>query len=215
MNASTAPGRKLAGQWDMSDIAVVGIGSMGAALARTLLESGHRVTVWNRTSSRMQPLADLGANGASSVVEAVRASPILLICIDNYSATRRLLDTRDVTPHLSGRTLIQLSTGSPLEARESESWASTCGAGYLDGAILGPPSSIGSRDGLILVAGKETVFASCRPTLKCLAGDLRHVGETVGAAAALDLAWLSQRFGLFLGVSHGARLCESENVSME
>jgi hypothetical protein len=112
------------------------------------------------------------------------------LCVDNYSVTRSLLDIGDVTPHLSGRTLIQLSTGTPREARESEGWASKHGAGYLDSAILGLPSKIGAKELVILVSRKEVALVASRPTLKCLAGDLRYVGETVGAAAALDLAFL-------------------------
>jgi 3-hydroxyisobutyrate dehydrogenase-like beta-hydroxyacid dehydrogenase len=188
---------------------------MGSALARALLGAGHSVTVWNRTASRMGPLVALGANDATSVADAAQASSMVLVCVDNYSVTRSLLDIGDVTPHLSGRTLIQLSTGTPHEARESEGWASKHGAGYLDGAILGLPGKIGSKELVILVSGKEIAFAASRPTLQCLAGDLRYVGEPVGAAAALDLAYLSQRFGLFMGLAHGVRICESEKVSAD
>jgi 3-hydroxyisobutyrate dehydrogenase-like beta-hydroxyacid dehydrogenase len=123
----------------MNHVSVIGLGAMGSALARALLGAGHSVTVWNRTASSMGPLVALGANDATSVADAVQASSMVLVCVDNYSVTRSLLDIGDVTPHLSGRTLIQLSTGTPREARESEGWASKHGAGYLDGAILGLP----------------------------------------------------------------------------
>jgi 3-hydroxyisobutyrate dehydrogenase-like beta-hydroxyacid dehydrogenase len=84
----------------MSNISVIGLGAMGSALAHTLLGVAYSVTVWNRTTSKMQPLVTLGANGARNIVEAVRASPVILICVDNYSVTRSLLDTDAVTPHL-------------------------------------------------------------------------------------------------------------------
>ena len=45
----------------MSDVSVIGLGAMGSALARTLLRDGHRVTVWNRTSSKTESLVrDVG-----------------------------------------------------------------------------------------------------------------------------------------------------------
>ena len=186
---------------------------MGSALARTLLGAGHSVTVWNRTASKMRSLVGLGATGAVSVADAVRASPAILVCVDNYPVTQSLLDTPEITPLLSRRTVIQLSTGSPREAREGEAWAGEHGARYLDGAILALPNKIGADDCTILMSGNEAAFGDCLPTLKCLAGDLRYAGETVGAAAALDLAFLSQRIGLFMGLAHGVRLCESEGVS--
>ena len=44
--------------------------------------------------------------------------------------------------------------------------------------------------------------------------DVRFVGEKIGSAAALDLAWLSKLFGMYVGVAHGATLCESEGVDI-
>ena len=199
----------------MSDISVIGLGSMGAALAGTLQQAGHQITVWNRTPEKMQPFVTNGATGASCIATAVQASPATLVCIDNYATTRRILGTRDVGPHLADRVLIQLSTGTPREARESEAWVTANGGAYLDGAIQCYPSSIGTPNARILVAGAQAAFERCEPLLKCLGGNLRYLGENVGAASALDLAWLSETYGVILGVVHGARLCESEQVSLD
>jgi 3-hydroxyisobutyrate dehydrogenase-like beta-hydroxyacid dehydrogenase len=89
------------------------------------------------------------------------------------------------------------------------------GACYLDGAILGGPEGIGDDDALILYAGERSAFDRVEPLVACLAGNTRHVGDNIRAAAALDLAWLCQRYGLFLGLAHGAYLCESEDVSVD
>ena len=199
----------------MSDISVLGLGSMGAALARALQRAGHRITVWNRSPEKMQPFVANGAKGAPSVASAVQASPVTMVCVDSYDVTRQILEGEDVTPHLSGRTVIQLSTGTPREARESEAWLQSCGVDYIDGAIEGGPSDVDAGVTQILFAGPKAAFERCEPLLQCLGSDLRYVGENIGAAAALDLAWLSRRYGLFLGVAHGARLCESENVGVD
>ena len=198
----------------MSDISVIGLGSMGTALARTLQQAGYQITVWNRTPEKIQPFVTNGATGASCVAAAVQASPAILVCIDNYATTRRILGTEDVIPHLAGRVLIQLSTGTPEEARESETWLTANDGAYIDGAIQCYPSSIGTPNARILVAGAQAAFEACEPLLKCLGGDLRYLGENVGAASALDLAWLSEIYGVILGVVHGARLCEAEQVSV-
>ncbi len=198
----------------MSDISVIGLGSMGTALARTLQQAGYQITVWNRTPEKIQPFVTNGATGASCVAAAVQSSPAILVCIDNYATTRRILGTEDVIPNLAGRVLIQLSTGTPEEARESETWLTVNGGAYIDGAIQCYPSSIGTPNARILVAGAQAAFEACEPLLKCLGGDLRYLGENVGAASALDLAWLSELYGVILGVVHGARLCEAEQVSV-
>ena len=199
----------------MSDISVIGLGAMGSALAQALTKAGHGVTVWNRSPQKIGPLVDLGAVGAESVLEAVQSSPLIMVCIDNYAATNRLLGTDDVVPRLSGRTVIQLSTGTPMEARESEAWLKGCGADYLDGAILAYPDGIGAADSMLLFSGSEAAFQRSEAFLKCLGGDLRYLGETVGAAAALDLATLSHSLGKYVGFAHAARICEAEGVGAD
>jgi len=76
-------------------VSVIGLGVMGAALARTLLSSGYHVTVWNRTNAKAEPLVrGGGAVLAPSVASAVSASPIVLVCVEDYKVTRSLLGTK-------------------------------------------------------------------------------------------------------------------------
>ena len=70
---------------------MIGLGAMGTALAKAQVDAGHEVTVWNRSPQRMTPLIELGARGAESVTVAVKTSPLIMVCIDNYTATNALL----------------------------------------------------------------------------------------------------------------------------
>ncbi len=199
----------------MSEVSMIGLGAMGTALARALLSAEHSVTVWNRSPEKLAPLEALGASAAASVADAIQSSPVILVCIDNYAATNKLLGADDVVSHISGRTVIQLSTGTPKEARDSEDWLRRCGGDYLDGAIMEYPKSIGAADAMILIAGSEAVFERHRSMLECLGGDLRYLGENIAAPAALDLASLSYSLGKYVGFAHAARLCESERVGAD
>lgn len=199
----------------MSDITVIGLGSMGSALARALVKAEHSVTVWNRSLEKMDRVIALGANGADTILGAVQASPIIMVCIDNYAATRNLLGTNDVARELSGRTLIQFSTGTPKEARDSETWMKDCGGDYLDVAIMEYPQRIGEADAQFLIAGNKMAFENCDAVFKCLGGDLRYLGENIGSAAALDLAALSYSLAKYVGIAHALRLCEVEGVGAD
>ncbi len=199
----------------MTEISLLGLGSMGSALARAQLQAGHSVTVWNRSPQKVEPLVVLGAKGAAGVADAVRASPVIMVCIDNYAATMDLLRADDVVAHLSGRTVIQLSTGTPKEARDSETWLKGCGAAYLDGAIMVYPDRIGAAGTTIMVAGPKAAFERCETVFDCLGGDIRYLGENIAAPAALDLADLSHSLGKYVGFAHGARLCEAEGVGAD
>jgi len=197
----------------MTDITQIGLGAMGSALARALVKAGHQVTVWNRTASKMEPLAALGACAARSLVEAVQASPVSVVCIDNYGLTRKLLLENSPGKILAGRTLIQLSTGTPREARELDELVRGFDCRYLDGAIMPYPEGIGEQDSKLLFAGPQQAWDECQPYLECLGGDLRYLGETIGGAAALDMALLTHDLCCYLGVIHGANICESEGIS--
>jgi 3-hydroxyisobutyrate dehydrogenase-like beta-hydroxyacid dehydrogenase len=199
----------------MTDVTMIGLGAMGSALARAIIGAGHSVTIWNRRAARMEPLVSLGATAASSPRDAAKASPVTVVCVDNYDATRRLIDESGMLEPLSGRTVVQLSTGTPAEARDLSNWLTARGVNVLDGAIMAYPSGIGAEDAKILLAGPAELYNACKPILDCLGGDLRHVSEEIGAAAVLDMALLTFVLSKHLGVWHGARACEAEGLGID
>lgn len=199
----------------MTELTCIGLGLMGSALARALLAAGHRVTVWNRTPGKGEALVSSGAQEARSFAEALAASPVVLICIDNYASTRALLEPEGKAGHLAGRTVVSLTTGTPREAEELSAWVEAQGAGYLDGAILAGPKEIGSTTGDILISGDPVAWEVAKPFLTCLAGRVRHVGQRVGAAAGLDFAWLTMSYVQFIGVAHAANICRAQGIEMQ
>jgi 3-hydroxyisobutyrate dehydrogenase-like beta-hydroxyacid dehydrogenase len=148
---------------------------------------------------------------AESAAGAVAASPVVVVCVSDYAASHALLEGVD----LGGKALVQLSTGSPSEARAAAAWAAARGADYLDGAIFAVPSQIGTPDSTIFVSGSEGAYRASRELLTTTVGTLTYLGETVGAAAAFDLGILSSLFGALLGFYHGARVVESEHIGVD
>ena len=199
----------------MTAVTCIGLGLMGSALARAALASGHGVTVWNRTPEKAQALADIGAVAADKLGDAIAASPIVLICIDSYASTRALLGTDGVADHLVGRTIVNLTTGTPREAEVLSVWVGAQGARYLDGAILCGPNEIGTETGEVLISGDALAWQVAGPLLTCLAGKVRNVGQGVGAAAALDLAWLTMSYVQFIGVAHAASICRAQGIDLQ
>ncbi len=199
----------------MTDVTMMGLGAMGSALAGTLLKAGHGVTVWNRSSSRLAPLVAEGAQGAATVAEAVAASPVVMVCIDNYDATNAHLGAPEVRPLLKGRTIVQLSTGAPKEARDAEAFYNGLGAAYIDGAIEEYPAGIGTPDAHLIYCGAEAAYRQLAPLLRCFGGEPHYLGDNIAAAAALDLAKLSLSLGKYVGFAHGARLCAAEGVGAD
>ena len=199
----------------MSDISVIGLGLMGGALAHAIARAGHELTVWNRSPEKTRSFDRLGVSVAVDLASAIRASPVTLICIDNYATTRSILSAPDVIPTLRDRVFVQLSSGTPNDAEMAAEWMAGQGAHYLDGAILGGPTSIGTAGAQILLSGDEEAHEKAYRLLECLGdGTVKYLGRNFRAASTLDLAWLMTHFGSFIAAIHAANLCRSENVPL-
>jgi 3-hydroxyisobutyrate dehydrogenase-like beta-hydroxyacid dehydrogenase len=197
-------------------VSVIGLGLMGTALAKAFLTNHHHVTVWNRTASKCRLLAHAGARVARSITEAVDASQVIIVCVLDYAASNSLLHTSEVSIRLKGKTAVQLTGGSPTDAREGEAWAKQRGVAYLDGAIMGYPKDIGTSKGTILYAGSRITFEVTQPVLHSLGGNALFVGENIGNASALDGSLVGSFVaGTILAFLHGAAMCAAEGVPLD
>lgn len=199
----------------MKSATVIGLGQMGSTLARLLLDSGYRVTVWNRTPAKAEPLVAQGAVLAPTALAAVSASPVVVVCVHDYAATHDILGAGDVAAALAGKLLVQLTTGSAVEAREGDAWARAHRSDYLDGAIQAAPSQMGRPDTPILLSGMEATYREHEALLRVFGGGLSYLGADPGAAATMDMATLSYIYGASIGFFHGARIAEAEGFPVD
>ncbi|MGW0957520.1 NAD(P)-dependent oxidoreductase [Streptomyces gelaticus] len=184
-------------------LSVLGLGLMGQALAAAFLGRGHPTTVWNRTRVKAEPLAAQGAQLAWTVRDAVMAGPLVVICVSDYDTVRDILEP--VSRDLSGRTLVNLTSGTSQEARETAEWVIHQGAVYLDGAIMAVPPAIGTANATVLYSGPTTAFDRHQQALSSL-GSPVYVGADHGLPSLFDAAALSLVWSTLNGFLHGAAL---------
>lgn len=196
----------------MTEISIIGLGAMGQALAAAFLARGHGVTVWNRTPGKAGELVAAGAREAAGVAEALAASELSVICVLDYAVADALVDAAGAA--LSGRTLVNLTNGTPRQARVTAARVTALGATYLDGGIMATPPMIGGEHAFILYSGDAAGFARHEEALGAL-GRPVHIGPDAGLASLYDLALLSGMYGLFAGFLHAMALVRSEGVSAE
>ncbi|SEG78175.1 3-hydroxyisobutyrate dehydrogenase [Nonomuraea solani] len=189
-----------------TSVTVIGLGLMGQALAGAFLRDGHPTTVWNRTPEKAGELVAQGARLAGSVEEAVEAGSLVVVCVSDYVAVRALLDP--VGTALDGRVLVNLTSGTSQEARESGEWAARLGASYLDGAILAVPAAIGTAEASIIYSGPESAFV---PALRSL-GTGTYLGADHGLASLYDVAMLGLMWSILNGFLQGAALLGTAGV---
>jgi len=197
----------------MRSVSVIGLGVMGTELARVLIESGYDVTVWNRTPEKAVPHVKSGATLAMTASDAVRASDVTITCIRTHSDTLALLEMDPAA--LSGKTIVELSTGDAGEAKSLMAWVRAKGADCLIGMISVFPKDIGEPDSAIVTVGPERVWTDCAPILKTLAGKSVCIGEDPKALAAIYASLVIPRQGFMFGMIYGALLCEKAGVSLD
>ncbi|MDF2963958.1 MAG: 6-phosphogluconate dehydrogenase [Paenibacillus sp.] len=204
-------------EWNTSGVnrppvSVIGLGMMGSALAQAFLKEGLRTTVWNRTASKADALVAQGAEFASTVVEAIAASPLVVICVLDYGAVHEILE--QVGEILASRVVVNLTNGTPAQARQTAAWAAGRGAEYLDGGVMAVPQMIGTSGALVLYSGSQKAFHTYRPTLERL-GAVKYLGDNPGLASLYDLALLSAMYGMFGGFFHAVAMVRSEQIQAE
>jgi 3-hydroxyisobutyrate dehydrogenase-like beta-hydroxyacid dehydrogenase len=192
-------------------ITVLGLGDMGSAIARALLGRGHPTTVWNRTAAKAAPLADLGAAAAATAAEAVAASDLVVVCLLDSAAVDEVLAS--VGSAVAGRVLVNVTSGSPAQARAYERWAHERGAEYLDGKIMGDPPNVGTPDLMLPMSGSRRAFEAHESVLRDLGGVAYH-GTDAGAAAVEFMAQVAMGYEMLIGFLHVLKLVESEGVDV-
>lgn len=168
-------------------IALLGTGLMGHAMAERLLEQGAKLSVWNRTREKAEPLGALGARVCDSAREAIESTGdggLVLAMLRDAPAIRSALG--GALPALAGKTFVQMSTIAPGESRALGAEVEAAGAGYLEAPVLGSTPQAKGGTLQVLVGGDPGLFARVEAALAPL-GPPTLVGP-VGQAAALKLA---------------------------
>ncbi|KKB11123.1 hypothetical protein VE25_14315 [Devosia geojensis] len=194
----------------MSDVTVIGLGPMGAALARALLARGHSLTVWNRSEEKAAPLVRQGAVKAASAAEAIAASPLTILCLADYAAVDAVLAAGG--NGVNGRAIVSLGSGTPQDARRVAETMAARNAAFLCGAIMVPPAVVGKPEALFFYSGAERVFSEQRGILEALGGDARFLGTDPARALLYNTALLGLYWSTMAGFLHAAALVGTAGV---
>jgi len=188
---------------------VLGLGAMGSAIAERLRQTGHATTVWNRTAAKTEAHVKAGANATATVAEAVKASDlVLVVLLDHASVQDRL---HPVAADLQGKTVINLVTTTPNQARATAAWAAEHGIAYVDGAIMAVPAMIGDPSARLLYSGDQHAYNTAKPVLETL-GTAEYTGSDPGLASLKDMALLSAMDLMFLGYVQAIAMMRTAGV---
>jgi 3-hydroxyisobutyrate dehydrogenase len=167
-------------------VAVLGMGTMGAAMARSLLRAGFGVTVWNRSPEKMRPLLDVGARGASDPADAVHDADIVLTMLFDTDAV--LAVAAEFLPAARVGTIwMQSSTIGADGIRAVAAAASVSQIPVIDAPVLGTKDPAEHATLTVLASGEPAAVAALRPVFDAIGSRTIVVGDRPGAASDLKL----------------------------
>ena len=168
----------------MSAIAVLGLGAMGRAIAARLLDAGHDLRVWNRTSGKDDELVASGARHAGTPADAVRDVEVVITMVTDPPALEAVLFEPEGAASAISQTatLIEMSTVGPTAIASA---AERLSVPVLDAPVLGSVPSVEAGRLVILVGGDRAVFDRHAELLAVL-GTPMYVGPS-GSGAWLKL----------------------------
>lgn len=198
------------------NIAFIGMGTMGAAMAVNLLKAGHAVTVHNRTREREIPAASAGARRAGSPREAAQAAEIIITCVSDTPDVEAVILGAQGVIHgaSSGAIVVDMSTISPSATRRMAAGLEKKAIRMLDAPVSG--GSEGARNGTlsIMVGGEAVDVDKTMPVFQAMGKTIIHVGP-VGSgqmAKAINQVILC---GTYLAVAEGMALGLKAGLDME
>jgi 3-hydroxyisobutyrate dehydrogenase-like beta-hydroxyacid dehydrogenase len=192
-------------------VAFLGLGAMGAPMARRIVLAGHDVTVWNRTAARAEPLAAAGARVGATAAEAARAADVVVTMLSDASALEAVTRGEDgvLGALRRGAVLVEMSTAGPAAIAELAARMPP-GAALVDAPVLGSVTEASEGSLRIFVGGEQDAYERVAPLLDTL-GDPVRVGP-LGSGAAAKLVANSTLFAVVAALGEAIALGDAYDL---
>ena len=169
------------------NVSFIGLGAIGAPMARRVAEAGFPLTVWNRTTSRARDFAAATkARSESTPASAVRDADVVITCLPNSPEVLALLDGDSglLAGLRRGATLVDCTSGEPATSRQIAERLRHNGVDFIDAPVSGGVSGAEKGALTVMVGGDPVVLERVRPVLQSFGQKIVHCGA-IGAGDAL------------------------------
>ncbi len=193
------------------NVAVIGIGTMGAGIARSLLRAGIEVTVWNRHTEKARPLEEDGATVAETSADAVQDADVVITILFDEDAVSAIAD--EFLPAMkSGAVWMQAATVGPAGMRRLAALAAPAGVIVVDTPMVGTKKPAEEGKLVVLASGDSDILDRLDPVFDAIGGKTVIVGDEVGKASALKLACNAWVASLTAATAQSIAICQSLGV---
>src|SRR5260370_22936257 len=174
---------------DSMGVGFIGLGTMGAGIARSLLRAGHHVTVYNRTRERAEALRKDGATVAASVAEACRGEAVLTMLADDAALESVAFGEDGILRALPrGHHHISLSTISVELSEKLAAEHARAGQQFVAAPVFGRPEAAEAAKLIIVAAGAKEAVDQCHPLLEAIGQKVGGIEERPSRANGVKRA---------------------------
>ncbi len=170
----------------MAEIGFIGLGTMGSAMARNLVDAGHTVRVWNRNPDAAAPLLEAGAVAAESPAHALE-SGIAFSMLSNDAAADAVF-SEDALRSVPGSLHVNMASISPVAARALADRHAEAGVGYVAAPVLGRPPVAVAGQLNILAAGADADIDRLEPYFGVIGARTWRIGTEPAQANLVKIA---------------------------
>jgi 2-hydroxy-3-oxopropionate reductase len=161
----------------MSNIGFIGLGIMGKPMAANLIKGGHKLFL-NSRSGVPQELTAAGGTACASAKEVAQKSDIIILMLpDTPDVEKVLFSANGVSDGLTaGKTVIDMSSISPIETKKYAKRINELGCEYLDAPVSG--GEVGAKNAAltIMVGGPQAAFDKVKPVFELMGKNITLVG---------------------------------------
>jgi len=194
----------------------LGLGIMGSGMVKNLLNSGHNVTVWNRTVEKVRDFVDAGAKEALTPSDVIAESDITFSCVSDPQAAKDLVfGNCGVLQEINTTKGYVEMTGIDSDTSQDIAEAiSLKGGRYLEAQIQGSKTQAQEGTLVLLVAGDRSLFDDCQSCFQAMGKNSFYLGE-VGNASKMNLV-LQTVLGVTLaGLAEGMALADRAGLQQK
>lgn len=189
----------------------LGLGIMGSGIVKNLINSGHKVIVWNRTMEKCRKFSEAGAEVAKTPSDVIDRADITFSCVSDPSAARTMVfgncGVLSSDSLAEGKGYVEMTGIDAETSNDIADGITSKGGRYLEAQIQGSKNQADEGTLIILAAGDRTLFDECQTCFEAMGKNSFYLGDIGNASkmncvlqmiAGVTLATLGE--GLTLGM---------------
>lgn len=168
----------------------LGLGIMGSGIVKNLLDSGHKVAVWNRTFEKCRKFEEAGAEVLPTPCDVIDNVDITFSCVSDPLVAKQMVfgncGVLSSSSMSEGKGYVEMTSIDSETSQDIAEGITSKGGRYLEAQIQGSKNQAEEGTLIILAAGDQTLFEECQTCFEAMGKNSFYLGD-VGNASKMNL----------------------------